>query len=44
MIVLIPEETEAEDIQTKEILNDICISWQEAQNGNIIPVEKLWEN
>jgi hypothetical protein len=43
VIVLIPEAEE--DIQTKEaILNDFRISWQEAMNGETIPVEKLWEN
>lgn len=46
VIVLIPEEIEAEaDLQTKEeILNDLCISWQEAQNGDTIPVEQLWSD
>ena len=46
VIVLIPEEIEAEaDIQTKEeILNDLSQAWQEAQNGNTIPVEQLWSD
>ena len=45
VIVLIPEETEAEDIQTKEeVLNDLRTSWQEAMNGETIPVEQLWED
>ena len=46
VIVLVPEDTETEeDIQTKEeILNDFRTSWQEAQNGDTIPVEQLWED
>ena len=46
VIVLIPEDTEAEeDIKTKEeILNDFRISWQEAQNGDTIPIEQLWSD
>lgn len=46
VIVLIPEETEAEeDIQTKEeILSDLRQAWQEAQNGDTIPVEQLWSD
>ena len=46
VIVLIPEDTEAEeDIKTKEeILNNFRISWQEAQNGDTIPVEQLWSD
>ena len=40
VIVLIPEDTETEENQTKEeILNDFRISWQEAMNGETIPVE-----
>jgi len=45
VIVLIPEEIEEEDVQTKEeILNDLRTSWQEAQNGDTIPVEQLWSD
>ena len=46
VIDLIPEDTEAEeDIKTKEeILNDFRISWQEAQNGDTIPIEQLWSD
>ena len=45
VIVLIPEETETEENQTKEeILNDFRTSWQEAQNGDTIPVEQLWSD
>ena len=46
VIVLIPEETETKaDLQTKEeILSDLRTSWQEAQNGNTIPVEQLWSD
>ena len=46
VIVLIHEETEAEaDIQTKEeILSDFRQAWQEAQNGDTIPVEQLWSD
>ena len=45
VIVLIPEDTETEENQTKEeILNDFRISWQEAMNGETIPVEQLWED
>ena len=46
VIVLISEDTETEeDIQIKEeILNDIRTSWQEAKNGNTIPVEQLWSD
>lgn len=46
VIVLIPEETEAEeDLQTKEeILNDFSQAWQEAKNGDTIPVEQLWSD
>jgi hypothetical protein len=45
VIVLIPEDTEIEENQTKkEILNDFRISWQEAINGETIPVEQLWED
>ena len=43
VIVLIPEDTETEENQTKEeILNDFCQAWQEAKNGYTIPVEQLW--
>jgi hypothetical protein len=43
VIVLIPEAEE--DYQTKEeILNDFRISWQEAMNGETIPVEQIWED
>ncbi|MDJ0742152.1 MAG: hypothetical protein QNJ32_02190 [Xenococcaceae cyanobacterium MO_167.B27] len=46
VIVLIPEETEIEEThQTKEeILNDFRQAWQEAKNGDTIPVEQLWED
>lgn len=46
VIVLIPDETEVEeDIKTKEeILNDFRISWQEAKNGDTIPIEQLWSD
>ena len=39
VIVLIPEETEIE-----ETLNDFRQAWQEAKNGDTIPVEQLWED
>ena len=43
VIVLIPEDAEIEeDIQTKEeILSDLRQAWQEAKNGDTIPVEQL---
>ena len=46
VIVLIPEETEIEENnQTKkEILNDFRQAWQEAMNGETIPVDRLWED
>ncbi len=46
VIILIPEDTETEeDINTKEeILNDLHQAWQEAMNGETIPVEQLWED
>ena len=46
VIVLILEDTEAEeDLQTKEkILNDFRQAWQEAKNGDTIPVEQLWSD
>ncbi len=46
VIVLIPDEAEAEeDFQTKEeILNDLRQAWQEAKNGDTIPVEQLWSD
>ena len=45
VIVLIPEDTETEENQTKEeILNDFRQAWKEAMNGEIIPVEQLWED
>ena len=45
VIVLIPEDTETEENQTKEeISNDFRISWQEAKNGYTIPVEQLWSD
>lgn len=46
VIVLIPEDTETEENnQTKEeILNDFRQAWQEAMNGDTIPVEQLWED
>lgn len=45
VIVLIPEDTETEENQTKEeILNDFRQAWQEAKNGETIPVEQLWED
>ncbi len=45
VIVLIPEESELEtDKQSKEeILDDFRVSWQEAMNGDTIPVSQLWE-
>ncbi|MDJ0531802.1 MAG: hypothetical protein QNJ70_04765 [Xenococcaceae cyanobacterium MO_207.B15] len=45
VIVLIPEDTEIEENQTKEeILNDFRQAWQEAMNGETIPVDQLWED
>ncbi len=46
VIVLIPEDTETEkDINTKEeLLNDFRQAWQEAMNGETIPVDQLWED
>ena len=46
VIVLIPEELETEEYnQTKEeILNDFRQAWQEAKNGDTIPVEQLWSD
>ena len=45
VIVLVPEETEAEENQTKEeILNDLRLAWKEAKNGDTIPVEQLWSD
>ncbi len=46
VIVLIPEELETEeDNQTKEeILGDLKQAWQEAKNGDTIPVEQLWSD
>lgn len=46
VIVLIHEDTETEENnQTKEeILNDFRQAWQEAMNGETIPVDRLWEN
>ena len=45
VIILIPESSEPEIATTKEqILNDFRTSWQEAKNGNTIPVEELWED
>lgn len=46
VIILIPEEAETEEyLQTKEeILSDLRQAWQEAQNGNAIPVEQLWSD
>lgn len=45
VIVLIPEETETEEnTQSKQvILEDFRQAWQEAMNGETIPVAKLWE-
>jgi len=45
VIILIPEETELEeDNQSKEvILEDFRQAWQEAMNGETIPVAQLWE-
>ena len=45
VIVLVSEETEVqEDNRTKEdILNDLRQAWQEAKNGETIPVEQLWQ-
>lgn len=45
VIVLVPEEAEAEENQTKEeILNDFRQAWKEAKNGDTIPVEQLWSD
>ena len=45
VIVLIPEETEIEkNLAKEEILNDFSEAWQEAMNGETIPVEQLWED
>ncbi|MGK7951077.1 MAG: hypothetical protein AB4368_20400 [Xenococcaceae cyanobacterium] len=46
VIVLIPEDVEVEENnQTKEeILNDFRQAWQEAKNGETIPIEQLWED
>ncbi len=46
VIVLIPEEPESEaDNQSKEaLLEDFRQAWQEAMNGDTIPVEQLWED
>ncbi len=46
VIVLIPEETELEtDNQSKkEILEDFRQAWQEAMNGETIPIEQLWDD
>ncbi len=45
LIVLIPEDTETKENQTKEeILNDFRQAWQEAMNGKTIPIEQLWED
>ncbi|MDJ0531687.1 MAG: hypothetical protein QNJ70_04180 [Xenococcaceae cyanobacterium MO_207.B15] len=46
VIVLIPEsnEPEAENQTKEEILNDFRQAWQEAKNGDTIPVEQLWED
>ena len=45
VIVLIPEEIEEENNPTKEeTLNDFRQAWQEAQNGETISVEQLWDD
>ena len=46
VIVLIPEETEliAENTTKKAILEDFSKAWHEAMNGEIIPIEQLWES
>ncbi|MGL5805144.1 MAG: type II toxin-antitoxin system RelN family antitoxin [Xenococcaceae cyanobacterium] len=45
VIVLIPEQTESEEdnLFKKEILEDFSQAWQEAMNGETIPVEQLWD-
>ena len=45
VIILVAEETAIEDYQTKEeILGDLRQAWQEAKNGETIPVEELWSD
>ncbi|ELS00819.1 hypothetical protein Xen7305DRAFT_00005200 [Xenococcus sp. PCC 7305] len=42
LIVLIPEE-EAVNQSKEALLEDFRQAWQEAMNGDTIPVEQLWE-
>ncbi len=46
VIILIPEELKSEaGKQSKEaLLEDFRQAWQEAMNGDTIPVEQLWED
>ncbi|MBW4540931.1 MAG: hypothetical protein KME43_17530 [Myxacorys chilensis ATA2-1-KO14] len=44
VIVLIPEEPESNDEQTKEaILEDFRQAWHEAMTGQTIPVSQIWD-
>lgn len=44
VIVLVQEETEAEDNRSREeILQDFRQSWYEAMAGQTIPISQLWE-
>ena len=44
VIVLIPEESAANSQTKEEILDDLRQAWQEAKNGDTIPVEQLWSD
>ncbi|MUG93735.1 hypothetical protein F7734_15440 [Scytonema sp. UIC 10036] len=45
VIVLIPEETkdDEDDTPNEAILEDFRQAWHEAQTGQTIPIERVWE-
>ncbi|ACB01019.1 MULTISPECIES: hypothetical protein [Cyanophyceae] len=45
VIILIPEEDEADDEPTRaELLDDFRQAWHEAMTGQTLPIEKLWDD
>ncbi|ANV85261.1 hypothetical protein AWQ21_13295 [Picosynechococcus sp. PCC 7003] len=43
VIILIPEEDEADEPTKAELLDDFRQAWHEAMTGQTLPVEQLWD-
>lgn len=44
VIILIPEEDEADEPSKAARLDDFRQAWHEAMTGQTIPVDQLWDN